>query len=91
MRAGIARRQLGVTAIEYGIIAAMIAVACLVGIGSLGATNSSVFSKVANAFPGAADSSASAATPSGDAETGGGHGHCSAQGAASSGGQCSGN
>ena len=88
-RAGFARRQRGVTAIEYTIIAAMIAVAGLLGFQALGKNVSGVFSTVANAFTGSTDSSASAATPSGDAETGGGHGNCSDRGAERSGGQCS--
>ena len=44
------RNQHGVTAIEYGLIAALIAVAAVVMMGSVGTNLSTVFSEVASSL-----------------------------------------
>ncbi|MBO0749014.1 MAG: Flp family type IVb pilin [Porphyrobacter sp.] len=47
------RDEAGATAIEYGLIAALIAVACIAALGSLGTNLGNTFNKVSNAVSGA--------------------------------------
>jgi len=48
------RNNKAATAIEYGLIAALIAVACIAALSSLGSTLSGVFNNVSSSMSGAA-------------------------------------
>ena len=49
-RAGLLRDQRGATAIEYGLIAALISVACIIAFQMLGLNLANIFTTIANAL-----------------------------------------
>ncbi|WP_428678684.1 Flp family type IVb pilin [Sphingopyxis sp.] len=49
-RAGLLRDQRGATAIEYGLIAALISVACIIAFQMLGLNLATIFTTIANAL-----------------------------------------
>jgi len=50
MKSGLLREERGVTAIEYGLIAALISVACMMAFFSLGLNLGDIFMTAANAM-----------------------------------------